>query len=95
MSIKILSTTIGVATLTAGITLAAPAAATYSWVEDESASICSSLYLTDSGSGDNWTTLKIQMLQLKLDIGRAEAVAGIGQAATEYCPQYLASVPTR
>ena len=73
---------------------AGSAHADYGWVEDESASICSSLHLQAGGYGD-WITSEISMLQLSHDIGRAEAVAGIRQAATGYCPQNLSAVPVR
>jgi hypothetical protein len=70
----------------------APAAhAEYSWVANESASICNGLYLQSRGY--DWLSITISSLQLSHDIGRAEAVNGIRQAASAYCPQYLSSVP--
>jgi hypothetical protein len=80
----------------AGLVMGAGIAhAQYGWVEDESASICNSLSLAADKYGDSsWVTLQISMLQLSQDIGRREAVAGIHQAATQYCPEYIAYTPT-
>ena len=75
------------------LVLAPAANAQYSWVADESASICNGLYLESRGY--NWISLTIQSLQTTHDIGRAEAVSGIQQAASAYCPQYSSAVPVR
>lgn len=77
----------------AAIAMAAPANAEYSWVADESASICNSLSLTSSGY--DWMSIEISSLQLSQDVSRSEAVTGIRQAAVGYCPQYLSVVPAR
>ena len=69
--------------------------AEYSWVTDESASICNSLSLVHDLHDNDWITMEISSLQLTQDVGRAEAVAGIRQAATGYCPEYVSYVPTR
>jgi hypothetical protein len=86
----------GVIAGVAGSALLNPASAhaEYSWVADESAAICNSLSLVNSGYSDFGTT-EILRLQLVQDVGRAEAVTGIRQAATSYCPQYLSAVPAR
>ena len=63
-------------------------------VVDESASICNSLSLVDSGYKD-FGNMQIQSLQLMYDASRAEAVAAIESAAISYCPEYKSSVPVR
>ena len=75
------------------VAMAAPANAEYDWVADESAAICNALSLTDSGY--DWMSIQIQSLQLTQDVSRAEAVTGIRQAASGYCPQYLSLAPAR
>lgn len=74
--------------------LAAPAQAEYSWVGDESAGICNAMSLVHSGYSD-WASIEISSLQLTQNISRSEAVAGIRQAASGYCPEYLSVVPAR
>ena len=46
------------------VALAAPANAEYSWVADESASICNSLSLTSDLHDNDWVSMEIQSLQL-------------------------------
>jgi len=70
------------------------ARADYTWVTDESADICNSLSLVSDLHDNDWITMQISTLQLSHDIGRAEAVAGIRQAAAGYCPEYLTVAPT-
>jgi hypothetical protein len=48
----------------------------------------------DSGY-DEWMSIEISLLQTSHDASRAEAVAGIRQAANGYCPEYLSVVPAR
>ena len=91
---KLLTTVLAGGAAAVALLGAGTASADYSWVADESAGICSSLSLQKSGWGD-WVTTEISMLQLTQDIGRAEAVAGIRQAAVSYCPQHLSAVPAR
>jgi hypothetical protein len=88
---------LGVIAGAAGSALLNPASAhaEYSWVTDESASICNSLSLVHDLHDNDWITMEISSLQLTQDVGRAEAVAGIRQAATGYCPEYVSYVPTR
>lgn len=78
----------------AALALAPTASAAPTWVEDESASICNSLYL-EAEAGGSWINTTIQMLQLTHDASRAEAVTGIRAAAEGYCPEYLSAVPAR
>ena len=78
----------------AAVVMAAPANAEYDWVADESAAICNTLSLVDSGY-DEWMSIEISLLQTSHDASRAEAVAGIRQAASGYCPEYLSVVPAR
>jgi hypothetical protein len=73
------------------LVLAPAANAQYSWVADESASICNGLALQSHGY--DWISITITSLQTSHGIGRAEAVSGIRQAASAYCPQYSSSVP--
>ena len=42
-----------------------------------------------------WVSMQIQSLQLTQDASRSEAVTGIRQAASGYCPEYLSVVPAR
>ena len=75
--------------------MATPANADYAWVADQSADICNYLSLQKSVPSTDWVTLSISSLQLSQDVSRAEAVTGIRQAATTYCPQHLSVVPVR
>lgn len=84
--------TVGVGSA-AGLCLSPSAHAAPSWVADESAGICNALYLESQGY--DWNNTQIQLLQLSYDVSRAQAVQGIRQAATEYCPEYLSAAPSK
>ena len=79
----------------AAVAMAAPANADYSWVADESAAICNALSLASDLNDNDWVSMQIQSLQLTQDASRSEAVTGIRQAASGYCPEYLSVVPAR
>jgi hypothetical protein len=86
---------VAAAATAAMVGVATPANADYAWVADQSADICNYLSLQKSVPSTDWVTLSISSLQLSQDVSRAEAVTGIRQAATSYCPQHLSVVPVR
>ena len=67
-------------------------AAPTSWTDDESAFICTE---TSQYSTPDLVSNTIFLLQMKHNLSRADAVAGMREAVTDFCPSHLSAVPTR